>query len=102
MLAENSAEIITDLAGNVGTSSAVAVAYLTVVDATVAQFVANQSTLDQKPSGFNIVDKAQNVSSAFDALNVDGHLSSIQLTDAGTPILTLTVARALDDTAALL
>ena len=38
---------------------------------------------------------------SFDALNADTHIISIILTDAGIPALTLTVAQALDDTAAL-
>ncbi len=90
-----------DLAGNIGTSAAVDAVYQTVIDASVAKFLSNQSALDQNPGGFKIVDTAADVSSAFDALNADNVLGSIVLTDSGTPVLTLTVAQALNDTRAL-
>ena len=48
-----------------------------------------------------VKDSAANVSAAFDALNGNTHVTSIVLTDSGTPALTLSVAQALGDTAAL-
>ena len=48
-----------------------------------------------------ISDTAADVSANFDALNADAALSSIVLTDSGTPTLILTVAQAIDDTALL-
>ncbi len=48
-----------------------------------------------------IADTAADVSAALDALNADPKVSSITLTDNGTPTLSLTVAQALDDTTAL-
>ena len=47
-----------------------------------------------------ISDTAANVAANFDALNADAKVTSITLTDSGTPTLTLTAAQALDDTAA--
>ena len=49
-----------------------------------------------------VADTAAHISAAFDQLNSDGHVSSITLTDAGTPALTLTAAQALNDATALL
>ncbi|KJC40735.1 hypothetical protein UP09_21665 [Bradyrhizobium sp. LTSP885] len=46
-------------------------------------------------------DTAADVSSGMDALNVDGAVVSITLSDTGTPTLALTVAQALNDTSAL-
>ena len=68
---------------------------------TVANFEANQAQLDTLAGGFSISDTAANVAAALDTVNGDGHVTSIALTDPGTPALTLTVARALGDTAAL-
>ena len=48
-----------------------------------------------------VSDTAANVVAQFDALNADAAVSAISLTDAGTPVLTLTIAQALDDTTAL-
>jgi hypothetical protein len=51
--------------------------------------------------GVAITDTAANVSAGLDALNSDAHLTSITLTDGGTPTLSLTSAQALGDTTAL-
>ena len=48
-----------------------------------------------------ITDSAANVAAVIDELNLLPNLSSISLTDSGTPTLTLTVAQALDDSTAL-
>ena len=48
-----------------------------------------------------ISDTAANVSAAFDALNGNSHVTSITLTDSGTPMLTLTATQAIEDTSAL-
>ena len=49
----------------------------------------------------SVSDTAANVSNDFDYLNQSGHLSSITLTDSGTPILVLTATQAIADTATL-
>ena len=67
---------------------------------TVAYYLANQAALDAN-GNVVIADTAANVSTNIDALNADADVTSITLTDAGTPTLTLTVAQALDDTQAL-
>ena len=67
----------------------------------IAYFEANQATLDQLPDGFTIADTAANVSGAFDALNADTHINVIELTDTGTPALTLSVQQVFNDTSAL-
>jgi hypothetical protein len=69
--------------------------------ANVGDFESNQSGLDSNPAGFSISDTAANVSSAIDALNDDGNVKAITLTDGGTPTLILTAAQALTDTQAL-
>ena len=48
-----------------------------------------------------VSDTAANIAARLDALNADARVSSIVLTDAGTPTLTLTAAQALNDTTAL-
>ena len=48
-----------------------------------------------------VTDTAANVAANIDAINVDSHITSLNLTDDGTPALTLTIAQALNDTAAL-
>ena len=48
-----------------------------------------------------VSDTAADVAANFDALDADAAVSSIALTDAGTPTLGLTVAQAIDDTALL-
>jgi hypothetical protein len=86
----------TDAAGNKGTSSAVAFRF----GVTVQQFLANKAALDAG-SAIVIVDKAANVFAALDKVSADAHVSSIALTDAGTPAFTLTAAKALNNAAAL-
>jgi hypothetical protein len=147
----------TDAAGNISDVSAAF--SLTIVPATVAVFLADQTTLDTSP-GFAVADTAADISAALnqlddpnigsitisdsspitlavaqltsdstaisklqnanatpyqldvtdtaanvagdvDTLNADANVTSITLTDGGTPTLTLSVARALNDTAAL-
>ena len=48
-----------------------------------------------------VSDTAANVSAALDALNADTGINEINLTDIGTPALTLSVTQALGDTTAL-
>ncbi len=55
---------------------------------------------DAPPSGAYAATAAV-VSENIDALNADSSLTSITLTDSGTPTLALTAAQALDDTSAL-
>jgi len=68
--------------------------------ASLADFATYQAALDVVPHGFKISDTAANVSANFDALNADANPAAITLTDAAS-VLTLTVAQALNDTAAL-
>ena len=68
--------------------------------ATVAYYLANKATLDAA-GNIAIADTAANVSANIDALNADAKVTSIALTDSGTPTLALTVAQALNDTHAL-
>jgi hypothetical protein len=49
----------------------------------------------------SLSDTAVDISLAIDALNADDKISSITMTDSGTPTLMLSVAQLLDDTAAL-
>jgi hypothetical protein len=49
----------------------------------------------------NVSDSAANVAANFDALAADTRISSITLTDGGTPTLTLTAAQAQNDAATL-
>jgi hypothetical protein len=71
------------------------------VAVSTATFLADQSTLDKIVGGFAISDTAANVAQNLDALNADTNVSSIALTDGGAPILTLSIAEALNDTRAL-
>ena len=50
---------------------------------------------------FDVSDTAANVAANFDALNADANVTSIVLTDGGTPALSLDVDQALHDTTAL-
>ena len=54
-----------------------------------------------KVSAFAVTDSASAVAAALDALNADGKLASIALTGGGTPVLSLTYAQYIADTAAL-
>ncbi len=71
------------------------------VTVSVATVLADQPTLDKIVGGFAIADLAATVAANLDALNADAQLKSITLTDGGTPTLTLSIAEALNDTAAL-
>ena len=53
------------------------------------------------PYTIAISETAAKVAANVAALNADAHITSIALTDAGTPALTLTVAQTLTDTTAL-
>ena len=67
----------------------------------VGDFNSDQTTLDQGYGGFSISDTAANVSGAIDALNADGSVNAITLTDSGAPTLSLSAAQAVNDTTAL-
>ena len=68
-----------------------------------AATAAQAATLDEFDliSSFDVADSAANVSADINALNADTKIASITLTDSPTPMLTLTVAEALDDTLTL-
>ncbi|WP_400771508.1 beta strand repeat-containing protein [Methylosinus sporium] len=66
----------------------------------VADFFANQSTLDVS-GNIAIADIATNIASAFDALSADANVVSIVFTDNGSPALNLTAQQAVNDAAAL-
>ena len=71
---------------------------------TAAQVTGDANALGEiTNSGYTIAvaDTAAAVSSGIDALNADTHVTSITLTDAGTPTLTLTANQVAHDTAAL-
>ena len=48
-----------------------------------------------------VTDTAADVAANLNGLNADGHVTSVTLTDAGQPTLTLTIAQVLSDTTAL-
>ncbi len=75
---------------------------ITVGD-TAANVLSSKSGLSAltKPVSVKVEDTAAGVSAEIDQLNSDASLSSMFLTDAGTPTLTLTAAQAIDDTNAL-
>jgi hypothetical protein len=83
--------------------------YLTDAGTASLTLTAMQALLDSSAlakisnTGYTIAvsDAAQNISFAVDALNSDSAVSSITLTDSGTPTLSLTVAQALGDTRVL-
>jgi hypothetical protein len=66
----------------------------------VADFIANQSTLDVG-GNISVADTAVNVASAIHALGVDANVVSIAFTDSGSPTLNLNAQQALNDAAAL-
>jgi RTX calcium-binding nonapeptide repeat (4 copies) len=68
---------------------------------TTDYFASHQAALDAQYTGFTVLDSAANVSSAIDALNQDGSLTAITLTDSGSPTLALTATQALHDTKTL-
>ncbi len=71
------------------------------VAVSAATFLADQPTLDKIVGGFAISDTAADVPANLNALNSDSHVTSIALTDGGTPVLTISIAEALNDTRAL-
>lgn len=71
----------------------------TIVLDTVANVLANAASLQGDVTV--VSDTVANVSAALDALNSSTSISAIELSDSGTPTLTLTVGQALGDTAAL-
>ncbi len=110
----NARVVVSDTTANVvaqfdalNADAAVSAIALTDVDTppiltlTVAQAL-NDSTALGKVENANaqitISDTAAEVSANFDALDADPALSSIMLSDSGTPTLVLTVAQAIDDT----
>ena len=68
-----------------------------VVVVSASTFLADQSTLDKIVGGFAISDTAADVAQDLDALNADTDVTSIVLTNGGTPALTLTIEEALND-----
>ena len=73
-----------------------------VTDASVAQFLANQGSLDETTGGFVIEDLVADVTADLAAINADPNVMAIGLTGGGgTPTFTLSVAQALDDLEAL-
>jgi hypothetical protein len=72
-----------------------------LVVVSTSTFLADRSTLDKIIGGFDISDTASDVVQNLDALNADGHVTSIALTDVGVPTLTLSIEEALSDTRAL-
>ncbi|WP_316172279.1 FG-GAP-like repeat-containing protein [Bradyrhizobium sp. SZCCHNRI3037] len=106
--------IVSDTAANVSASigllsatshlSSVTLADHAALTLTAAQLSANGAVLGKISNagyGIAIVDTAANVSAALAALNGNPKLSSITLTDAGMPTLTLTSAQVASDTLAL-
>ncbi len=74
---------------------------LTLSVAQATTYAAALAKIENANFAIAISDTAAHVAAAFDALNALPHLASMALTDQGTPTLTLTVAEALHDTAAL-
>ncbi len=94
---------ITDGAGNTADMSGAIATFAGISvnrSVTVAGYLTNQAALDAG-GNITIADTAANVSGSVDALNADTHVSSITLTDTGTPTLGLSIAQALGDTRAL-
>ncbi len=100
------------VSGNLDSYQASLPASITITDnlpltVTVGQITSDASALSVVTNangtayGLTVSDTAVHVAASLDALNTNSHVSSIALTDAGTPALTLTVAQALNDTAAL-
>ena len=68
------------------------------VAVSAATFLADQSTLDKIAGGFDISDTAADVANNLNALNADLNVSSIALTDAGVPTLSISLLQAENDT----
>ena len=71
------------------------------VAVSVATFLADQTTLDRIVDGYAISDTSSDVLQGLNALNADTNVTSINLTDGGTPTLTVSIQQALNDTRAL-
>ncbi|TWC00217.1 hemolysin type calcium binding protein [Bradyrhizobium macuxiense] len=71
---------------------------LTAAEAASGTVLASQTTGSY---GVAVTDSAASVGANLDALNSNPHLTSITLTDAGTPVLPLAATQALDDANAL-
>jgi hypothetical protein len=92
---------VVDTAANILANSAVLDADPRVTARVVIDTAANVLGLGAGPMPTQVSDTAVNVAANIDALNAATSLTSIMLTDSGTPSLTLTVAQALGDTTAL-
>jgi hypothetical protein len=71
------------------------------VAVSVATFLADQTTLDRIVGGYAISDTSSDVLQGLNVLNADTNVTSINLTDGGTPTLTVSIQQALNDTRAL-
>ena len=95
----------TQLPNNAALLSAVAAAWpgsLSTSNVTVAYAQANQTVLDAHAGGYTVADTAANVTAGLAFLASDAsHISSITLTDGGTPTLPLTATQYAADTAGL-
>ncbi|MGD0643259.1 MAG: hypothetical protein ABSC22_21170, partial [Roseiarcus sp.] len=95
----NTLASLRDLAGVILTDSGTPTLTLTV-----AQFLDDGAALrkiENQSHAIDIVDTAANVSAAIDTINSFSAITSITLTDAGTPTLALNAAQAAAGTAAL-
>ena len=81
--------------------SAVTVSNGANLDLSAADAQALEASNLEISGGFDVSDTAANVAANIDALNGDANVTSIVLTDGGTPALSLDVAQALDDRTAL-
>jgi hypothetical protein len=91
---------LSTLVADTGEIGSIAASTGPVVVSTSA-FLADQSTLDKIVGGFVISDTATDVAANLNAPNGDNHVTSIGLTDGGTPALTVSIEEALNDTRAL-
>jgi hypothetical protein len=71
------------------------------MEVSTSTFLADQSTFDKIIGGFAIADTASDVFQNLDALSADPNVTSIELTDGGTPELTVSIEQALNDSRAL-
>jgi hypothetical protein len=92
---------VIDTAANILANSAVLDADPRVTAKVVIDTAANVVALGTGSMPVQVSDTAANVAANIDALNAATSLTSITLTDSGTPSLMLTVAQALGDTTAL-
>ena len=85
----------------VGASASVTVLPTGPVAVSTSTFLADQSTLDLIPGGFEISDTGADVAQNLDALSADPNVDSITLTDPNPPTLTITASQLTDDAPAL-